>query len=120
MSILVQVETDLAKVGHAFVKGATELKAALTWAAGEEQALAPEITAVENVVNKVVAAVYPGSDVVAAAIEAVFAKALSAVDALGAAASADAVNVELDTAAVNAVKAALPIVKTQAQTQPGS
>lgn len=120
MSFLVTIETDLGKVGHAFVVGASKLKGALVWAAGEEEKIAPEVAAVENVVNKVVAQIYPGADVVAAAIEAVFGKALDAIDKLGEAAGSNGTNVPLDVAAVNAVKAALPIVKAQAQTTPGS
>lgn len=120
MSILLTIETDLGKVGHAFVVGAEKLKAALIWAAGEEQKIAPEVAAVENVVNSVIATIYPGADKVALAIEAVFARALDAVSKLGPAAAADAMNVPLDIAAVNALKAALPIVKAQSLTTPGS
>jgi hypothetical protein len=120
MSILVAIETDLAKVAHAFVLGASKLKEALIWAAGEEKKIAPEVAAVENVANAVVASIYPGADKVAIAIEAVFAKALDAVSSLGDAATADAMSIQLDVAAVAAVKAALPIVKAQAATTPGS
>jgi hypothetical protein len=120
MSILVSIETDLGKIGHAFVVGAAKLKAALVWAAQQEEKIAPEVAAVENVVNNVVGQVYPGADTVARAIEAVFGKALDAVDALGAAASLDGTSIPLDVAAVNLVKAALPIVKAQSRTQPGS
>lgn len=120
MSILGTIETDLGKVGHAFVVGAEKLKGALVWAAGEEQKIAPEVTAVENVVNKVLGQIYPGSDVVAAAFEAAMAKVFDAVDKLGGAAAGDGLNVTLDTAAIQAVQAALPIVKAQAQTTPGS
>lgn len=120
MSILVSIETDLGKVGHAFVTGASKLKAVLIWAAGEETKIAPEIAAVENVANAVAAAIYPGADKVALAIEAVFGKALEAVVALGDAATANAMNISLDVDAVNKLKAALPIVKAQAATQPGA
>lgn len=120
MSILDSVKTDLGKVGHAFVVGAHALKSALAWAAGEEQAIAPQIAAVEAVANKVVAAIYPGAEVVAIAIEGVMSKVFAAIDAAGAAAGAAGMNVELDVATVNAIKAALPIVKSQAMTTPGS
>jgi hypothetical protein len=120
MSILVSIETDLAKVAHAFVRGAHALKSALVWAAKEEEKIAPEVAAIENVANTVVGAIYPGADKVALAIEAVFAKALTAVEDLGSAAAADGLNIQLDTAAVQAVKDALPIVKAQSKTTPGS
>jgi hypothetical protein len=120
LSILVQIETDLAKVGHAFVLGAEKLKAALVWAAHEEEKIAPEVAAVENVVNSVVDTIYPGAGKVALAIEAVFGKALEAVDKLGTAAGANGLDVTLDAAAVQAIKDALPIVKAQAATTPGS
>lgn len=120
MSILGTIEADLGKVARAFVTGAHALKNALVAAAHEEEKIAPEVQAVENVANKVVGEIYPGADVVAAAIEAVIGKALAAVDALGSAAAGNGLNVQLDAAAVEAVKAALPIVKAQAQTTPGS
>lgn len=120
MSILVSIETDLGKVGHAFVLGASKLKSALVWAAGEEQKIAPEVAAVESVANAVAAAIYPGADKVAIAIETVFGKALDAVLALGTAAGSDAMNITLDVDAVNKIKAALTIVQAQAQTTPGS
>lgn len=120
MSILVSVETDLGKVAHAFVVGAEKMKAALVTAAAAEEKLAPEVAAIENVANEVIAEIYPGADKVAAAIEASFAKVLAAVDALGGAAADNGLSVQLDVGAVNAVKAALPIIKAQAQTTPGS
>lgn len=120
MGILVTIETDLGKVAHAFTTGAAKLKSALMWAAGEEQKIAPEVAVIEGVANQVVGQIYPGADKVAAAIESVVAKAFAAVESLGSAAAADGLNVQLDAAAVNAVKAALPIVKAQAATTPGS
>lgn len=120
MSILVTIETDLGKVAHAFVTGAAKLKGALVWAAGEEEKIAPEVQAVEDVANKVIGQIYPGADVVAAGIEAALAKVFDAVDKLGGAAADNGLNVTLDTAAIQAVQAALPIVKAQAQTTPGS
>ncbi len=120
MSIAVTVETDLGKVGHAFVIGASKLKDVLVWAAREEQKIKPEVTIAEDMLNEVVNAIYPGSDIVAVAIEAVFGKALDAVDALGTAAASDGVNIPLDLSAVAAIKAALPILKAQAKTTPGS
>lgn len=120
MSILVSIETDLGKVGHAFVVGASKLKGALIWAAGMEQKIAPEVAAVENVANSVVAAIYPGADKVAIAIEAVFGKALDAISKLGDAAAANGMTIALDVTAVNALKVALPIVQAQSQTTPGS
>lgn len=120
MSILGTIEVDLGKVAHVFVVGAKALKNALVAAAREEEKIAPEVQAVENVANKVVGEIYPGADVVAVAIEAVVSKALAAVDALGNAAADNGLSVSLDAAAVQAVKAALPIVKAQAQTTPGS
>lgn len=120
MSILVTIETDLGKVGHAFVLGAEKTKAALIWAAGEEPKLAADAAVVESLANNFIVQVYPGAGLVAAAIEAVFGKALDAVVALGDAASSDALNIQLDTAAVAAVKAALPVVQAQAKTTPGS
>lgn len=120
MSVLSTIEADLGKVGHAFVVGAEKLKAAIIGAAGVVDKAQPEIQVIEGVANSVVAQIYPGADLVAKAIEAAMAKAFAAVDALGAASTANGLNVQLDQAAVDAVKAALPTVKTQATTTPGS
>lgn len=120
MGLGATIEADLGKVGHAFVMGASKLKAALLWAASQEQTIAPEVAAVESVANVVVGQIYPGAEVVATAIESAMSKVFNAVDAAGAAAGANAMNVELDVATVQAIKAALPTVKAQAQTTPGS
>ncbi len=120
MSIIVTIETDLGKVAHAFTTGAAKLKAALLWAAGEEQKIAPEIAAVESVANSVIGQIYPGADKVALAIETLMANGLAAVESLGAAAGAAGMSVQLDAAAVHALKDALPIVTAQAATTPGA
>lgn len=120
MSLLVTIETDLGKVGHAFVVGASKLKGALVWAAGMEKKIAPEIAEIERVANSVVGAIYPGAEVVAVAIETVLAKAFDAVERLGEAAVANGLTITLDIDALNALKAALPIVRAQSQTTPGS
>lgn len=120
MSILVTIETDLGKVAHAFVTGASKLKGALVWAAGMEKKIAPEVAALENIANAVVGAIYPGAATVALAIELVLGKAFEEVVKLGEAASANGLSITLDIAALNALKAALPIVKAQSQTTPGS
>lgn len=120
MSILATVEADLGKVAHAFTTGAEKLKAAIIGAAGVIDKAEPEIATIETVANGVVAQIYPGAGLVAASIEAVMAKVFSAIDAAGAAAAANGMNLQLDQATVDAVKAALPTVKTQAATVPGS
>lgn len=114
------LKADLGKVGHAFVVGAKALKSALIWAAGQEQKIAPEVAAVESVANKVVAAIYPGAEVVAIAIETVMNHVFAAVDAAGAAALQNGMDITLDIATLDALKAALPIVKAQSLTTPGS
>jgi hypothetical protein len=120
MSVLKTVETDLGKVGHAFVIGAEKLNAAIVGAETALKKAAPEVATVESIVNIVVDDIYPGAGVVARAIETAAAKAFDAVDALGDATTADGLNIQLDQAAVEAIKAALPTVKAQAQTTPGS
>ena len=120
MSILGTIEADLGKVGHAFVVGAEKLKAAIVGAAGVVDKAEPEIKVIEDLANGVVAQIYPGAGVVAQAIEAAMSKVFTAIDAAGAAASANGLNLQLDQATVDAVKAALPTVKAQAQTTPGS
>jgi hypothetical protein len=57
---------------------------------------------------------------VAIAIEGTMAKVFDAIDKAAAAAGADGMNIQLDQATVAAIKAALPTVKAQAQTTPGS
>lgn len=120
MSFIGTIETDLGKVSHAFVIGAQKLKAAIIATAGVVDKAQPEIAVIEGVANGVVDMIYPGADIVARAIEAAMAKVFDAVDAAAAAATADGLNVQLDQAAVDAVKAALPNVKAQAATTPGS
>lgn len=120
MSILKTIETDLGKVGHAFAVGAQKLKAAVISAENFIKKEQPEIATIENIANAVVDAVYPGADVVTRAIEAGMAAVFNAVNATGDAAATDGLNIQLDLAAVQAIKAALPTVKAQAQTTPGS
>lgn len=120
MSVLVTIETDLGKVGHAFVIGAEKLKAAVIDAATAVDKAAPAIASAEAIANAVADDIYPGAGDVATAIETVMAKVFAAIDAAGQAAGSDAMNVSLDVATVNAVKAVLPTVKAQAQTTPGS
>lgn len=120
MTLFQTIQVDLGKVAHAFVVGAAKVKAAVIWAAGQEPKIAAEVAAVEAVANSLINQVYPGADVVAVAIEGVFGHILDAVEKAGPAAGANGMDVTLDTALVNAVKAALPIVKAQAQTTPGS
>jgi methyl coenzyme M reductase alpha subunit len=114
------LETDLGKVGHAFVVGSEKLKAALLRAENLITAAAPEIAIVENVINNVVDEIYPGAGKVSTAIELGMSKVFSAVDAAGAAAGANGLSVTLDDATVIAIKAALPLVKAQAQSTPGA
>ena len=120
MSILSTIEADLGKVGHAFVVGAAKLKAVIIQAAGVVDKAEPEIKVIEDLANGVVEQIYPGAGLVAVGIEAAMAKVFAAVDAAGAAASANGLSLQLDQATVDAVKAALPTVKTQAATTPGS
>ena len=120
MSIATVIETDLGKVAHVFVTGASKLKAAIHWAASQEQKIAPEVAAVENVANALADQIYPGAGTVAAAIEAGMEKLFVAVDSTDAAMQANLVNIGLDQAAINSLKAALPIVKAQAATVPGA
>lgn len=114
------IGADLGKVGHAFVVGAEKLKAAILWAAGEEKKIAPEVTTLETIANAVVGSIYPGADLVLVAIESTMSKVFNAVDATGDAATADGLNIQLDLATIAAIKAALPTVKAQAVTTPGS
>ena len=114
------LEADLGKVGHAFVVGAEKLKSVVIAVASDLQKEAPAIAEAETLANSVADAIYPGSATVLAAIEATLSKVFNAVDAAGAAAGADALNVSLDVATVAAIKAALPTVKAQATTTPGS
>jgi hypothetical protein len=120
MSILGTIEADLGKVAHAFASGAAKLKAAIIGAAGVIDKAEPEIQVIEGLANGVVAQIYPGAEIVVKAIEAAMSKIFTAVDAAGAAATANGLSLQLDQATVDAVKAALPTVKTQAQTTPGS
>ena len=114
------VETDLGKVGHAFVMGAEKVKSAVMTAAAAIAKDGPQIAEAETIANSVAAAIYPGSAGVLAAVEGVLSKVFAAVDAAGAAAGANGLSVSLDVATVNAEKAALPTVKAQAATTPGS
>lgn len=120
MSFLTTIETDLGKVGHAFVVGAEKLKAAIIGAAGVVDKAAPEIKVIEDLANGVVAQIYPGASIVMAAIEAGMAKVFEAVDSASSAASANGLSLTLDMATVAKIQAALPTVKAQAQTTPGS
>lgn len=120
MSVLTAVEAGLGKVGHAFVVGAAKLKAVVVGAAKAIAGAESEIHKLEELANGVVAEIYPGAEKVALAIEAAMDKVFAAVEASGAAADANGLNVQLDIATVTAIKAALPIVKAQAATTPGS
>lgn len=120
MSILNTVETDLGKVGHAIVMDAEKVKAAIMKVASSTPAIQNDAATIELVINGVLAEVAPGAAVIAAAIEAVVSKVFSAIDALGSAAAADAMNVSLDVATVKAVKAALPSVKAAAAPAPAA
>jgi hypothetical protein len=120
MSLLTTIEADLGKVGHAFVIGAVKLKAVIIQAAGVVDKAEPEIKVIEDLANGVAEQIYPGAGLVMAAIEAGMNKVFNAVDAAGAAAAADGLNLQLDAATVAAIKAALPTVKAQAATTPGS
>lgn len=120
MGFLDTVEKDLGKVAHAFVVGASKLKAAIIGAAGLVDKAEPEIKVIEDLANSVVAQIYPEASIVALAIEAALNKVFTAVDAAAAAAAVDGLNVSLDIATVNAIKAALPQIKAQAATVPGS
>lgn len=114
------VSADLGKVGHAFVVGAEKLKAAVIAASSFLQKEAPEVATLEALANGVAETIYPGASTVATSIEAVLGKVFDAVDAAGDAASANGLSLTLDQATVTAIKAALPIVKAQAVTTPGS
>ena len=103
-----------------FVSGASKLKAALHWAASQEQTLAPEVASIETVANAVLDQIYPGADVVAKAIEAGMAKLFAAIDSTDTAMQSNLANIGLDQTAIAAIKAALPIVKAQATTVPGA
>lgn len=120
MGIMDVLKTDLGKVAHAFVVGAEKLKAAVIGAAGEVEKIKPEIAIIEGIANQVANAVYPGAGVVMVAVETVLDKIFTAVEAAGEAGTANGLNVTLDIATVNAIKDALPIVKKQAMTTPGS
>jgi len=120
MSVATVIETDLGKVAHVFVTGASKLKAAIHWAASQEQKIAPEVAAVENVANALADQIYPGADVVAKAIEAGMAKLFAAVDSTDAAMQANLANIGLDQTAIATIKEAVPIVKAQATTVPGA
>lgn len=120
MGIVATVEADLGKVGHAFVMGAAKLKAAFIAVENTAKKAEPVVAEIEDKANALIELVYPQAEVVAQAIEAAMSKVFAAVDAAGDAAASNAVNVQLDAAAVAAIKAALPIVKAQAQTTPGS
>ncbi len=113
-------ETFWGKVAHAFTIGAKELKSAIIAAAGVIDKSEPEIATIEALANGVVAQIYPGAGLVTAAIEAGMGKLFAAVDAAGEAASANGLSLQLDEATVTAIKAALPSVKEQAATTPGS
>lgn len=120
MSIITAVEAGWGKVAHAFVVGAATLKNVIITASKDLKAAQPEIAEVEAVANTIVQAIYPGAEVVAVGIEAVLDKAFAAVEAAGDAAAANGLSLTLDAATVAAIKAALPIVKAQAATTPGS
>lgn len=120
MSIGATIEADLGKVAHVFVVGASDLKKVVIAAENAVKAAQPAIQTAESIANEVAAAIYPGSEVVLVAIEAILSKAFNAVDAAGDAAAANGLNLQLDEATVTAIKAALPIVKVQAATTPGS
>lgn len=120
MSVLTTIEADLGKVGHAFVTGASKLKAVIIATAGVVDKNESEIATIEGVANQVVAQIYPGAELVAIAIEGTMAKVFDAIDKAAAAAGADGMNVQLDSATVAAIKAALPTVKAQASTTPGA
>jgi hypothetical protein len=111
---------SLGSVAHAFVLGAEKLKSALITAENLIKKDAPQIAEAETLANAVVSQIYPGAAPVTAAIEAGMAKIFDAVDAAGDAAVANGLSVSLDTATVAAIKAALPMVKAQAATVPGS
>jgi hypothetical protein len=120
MGIGATIEADLGKVGHAFVVGAEKLKAAIVGAAGVLDKAQPEIATIEALANGVAEQIYPGAGVVATAIETAMSKVFAAVDAAGTAAASNGLNLQLDQATVTAIQAALPTVKAQAATTPGS
>lgn len=120
MSVGSAIEADLGKVAHAFVVGASDLKKVVIAAENAVKGAGPAITEAETIADSVVDAIYPGSQVVLTAIQGILSKVFNAIDAAGDAAAADGLNVQLDTATVAAVKAALPTVKVQAATVPGS
>lgn len=108
------------KVAHDFVVGAEKLKAAIVWAGSNAPKIEAEADTIAAIGEGVAAQIYPGADVVGKAIQLVMDKALNAVAVTGEAASANGLNLALDAEAVAAIRAALPIVKTQAVTTPGS
>lgn len=114
------IEADLGKVGHAFVVGAEKLKAAIVAAENDLKKAMPAILQGESIAASVVEDIYPGAASVVTAIETAMSKVFDVVDSAGDAASADGLTISLDAATVAAVKAALPIVKAQAATTPGS
>lgn len=120
MSIESSIKADLGAVARVFVTGAADLKKVIISAENAVKGAGPAVAEAETIANQVANAIYPGADTVLTAVEAVLSKVFNAIDAAGDAAASDGLNVQLDTATVAAVKAALPTVKAQAATTPGS
>lgn len=119
--IVQTVETDLGKVAHAFASGAKVLKSEIILAETKlSGSVGTDIATAEKIANAVAEQIYPGSAIVLTAIEKGMASLFNAIDTAADAAQANGLNISLDVATVAAIKAALPIVKTQALTTPGS
>lgn len=114
MSVTGTIEKDLGKAAHDIAVGAEKVKAAVVDVAQTLAKDAPSIAQAETLAEGVAEKLSPGAEAVVAAIIAVAGKIFAAVDAAGAAASANGLSVTLDTALIQSVQAALPAVKAQA------
>lgn len=120
MSVITSIQITLGKVGHAFATGASKLKAAIITAAKDIDGAKPEIATITKVAENIVEEIYPGSAVVVNAFEAGMDKLFDILDKADAAAEANLLNIGFDQVTIDAIKTALPIIKAQAVTTPGS
>lgn len=102
------------------VNEAKTVKATILKITGLEPAISAEIAKVAPTVEAISNLVLPGSGDFEAHLVDVWSVAASAVDAAGASAGANGVNVQLDAALVSKIKSFIPSVKAQMKGNPSS
>lgn len=105
------LEKTFGAIAHDIATAAEKVKAAVIFAASKVPALEKDAASLESVAAGVVEAVNPGAGALITAAEAVLTKIFSAVDAAGAAATANGLNVTLDVDTVKSIQAVLPTIK---------